>query len=212
MEETTDIIAKPETFGNFDLTRALEFLHLFPYEKWELSASPVEPSAALTINLQRAERQVTTGSNEWEQRLFMELIFLEALEQHQLRMWQEKQLDAGTSPFRGKVDFAFTPYQVRFATPYVLVSEAKKDDFEQGWGQCLMALKTAAILNDQAGRRFEVYGIVSSGRIWEFGQYTPDHKFYRSDAYTIGQPASILGILRVIFTACEANLIAGHAA
>lgn len=192
-----------ETFGNFDLTRAVEFLHLFPYQKWEIPFHSVQPGESLIINLRRAERQITTGSNEWEQRLFMELIFLEALENHNLRMWQEKPLDAGTAPFKGKVDFVFTPYQARFTMPYVIVSEAKKDDFEQGWGQCLIALKAAAILNEQTNYHFEMYGIVSSGRIWEFGKYTPDNRFYRSDAYTTAHTDNILGILAEIFTACD---------
>ncbi|MCP3931238.1 MAG: hypothetical protein GY705_19305 [Bacteroidetes bacterium] len=196
-----------ETFGNFDLTKALEVLHLFPYEKWNIPFHPVQPSESLTINLRRAERQIITGSNEWEQRLFMELIFLEALENHNIRMWQEKQLNAGISPFKGKVDFAFTPYQARFTTPYIIVSEAKKDEFEQGWGQCLMALKAAYMLNEQNGYHFEMYGIVSSGRIWEFGKYTQDNQFYRSDAYTTGQPELILGILGFIFAACEKLMV-----
>jgi len=192
-----------ETFGNFDLPRALDYLKLFPYPKWEIPFQSIPPTDALTINLRRAERQVTTGSNEWEQRLFMELIFLEAVENHDLRMWQEKNIDAGENPFKGKVDFVFTPYQAQFKTPYVLVSEAKKDDFEQGWGQCLMALKAAALLNEQAAHEFTLYGIVSSGRVWEFCKYTSEPKFYRSDAYTMAQPEAILGILALIFEECE---------
>lgn len=192
-----------ETFGNFDLTKALEFLQLFPYKKWEPGYQPVLPSESLLVSLRRAERQITTGSNEWEQRLFMELIFLEALEQHNIRMWQEKPLDAGEPPFRGKVDFAFTPYQARFVMPYIVVAEAKKDDFEQGWGQCLIALKTAHILNTQQGKSFDLFGIVSSGRIWEFGRYAANNQFLRSDAYSLGQLPAILGILAVIFSECE---------
>ncbi len=196
-----------ETFGNFDLARALEFLDLFPYLKWEIQFKPIQPSEALKINLRRAERQVAAGSNEWEQRLFMELIFLEALEDHDIRMWQEKQIDAGESPFRGKADFAFTPYQVSFKTPYIILAEAKKDDFEQGWGQCLMAVKAAQIVNEKGGYHFDVYGIVSSGKIWEFGKYTTANQFHRTDAYTIAQPELILGILDVIFTECEAHFV-----
>jgi hypothetical protein len=192
-----------ETFGNFDLTRALEFLQLFPYQKWEPVHQPVPPSEPLLVSLRRAERQITTGSNEWEQRLFMELIFLEALEHHNIRMWQEKPLDAGESPFRGKVDFAFTPYQARFTMPYIVVAEAKKDDFEQGWGQCLLALKTARLLNAQQGTCSDLFGIVSSGRVWEFGKYAASNQFLRSDAYSFGQLSSILGILSAIFSECE---------
>lgn len=192
-----------ETFGSYDLTKALEFLNLFPYHKWEIPFQPVSPSETLKISLRRAERQVISGSNEWENRLFLELIFLEALDNHNLRMWQEKNLDAGSPPFRGKANFVFTPYQARFTTPYVIVSEAKKDDFEQGWGQCLIALKAAAMLNEQAEHLFEMYGIVSTGRVWEFGKYTPDNPFYRSDAYTTVKPDMILGGLSTIFAACE---------
>ena len=129
-----------ETFGSFDLTRALEFLNLFPYFKWEIQFDAVPISDTLRVNLQRAARQIVAGSNEWEQRLFIEQLFLEAMENHNVRMWQEKQIDAGQAPFRGKVDFAFTPYQASFKTPFLLLAEAKKDDFEQGWGQCLISL------------------------------------------------------------------------
>jgi len=41
---------------------------------------------SLKLGLKRTERQVITGSNEWEQRLFMELVFLAALENHDIRM------------------------------------------------------------------------------------------------------------------------------
>ncbi len=197
------LLQPSETFGNFDLTKALEFLALFPYQKWDIPFQEIAPSEGLILNLQRAERQVTTGSNEWEQRLLMELIFLEALDHHNLRMWQEKQVDAGAAPFRGKVDFAFTPYQARFKSPFVIVAKAKKDDFEQGWGQCLMAMKAAAMLNEQAGHQHPLFGIVSTGKIWEFRQYTPDNTFARSEPVSIGQPESLLGILDMIFSACE---------
>lgn len=193
----------PETFGDFDFAKALEFLDLFPYFKWDTNASPLPASDILKVNLRRAERQVTTGSNEWEQRLFMELIFLEALENHRIRMWQEKPIDAGKSPFRGKADFVFTPYQASFKMPYIVLSEAKKDDFEKGWGQCLMAVKAAQLINEKSGYQFDIYGIVSSGKVWEFGKYTTNNQFYKTDAYSIGQLDVLLGILNQIFTDCE---------
>ncbi|MBT8420804.1 MAG: hypothetical protein KJO08_08095 [Gammaproteobacteria bacterium] len=194
---------KKQIFSDFDFAGALEFLHLFPYEKWEPKITPIQPTTSLMINLKRAERQITTDANEWEQRLFMELVFLEALENHNIRMWQEKSIDAGSSPFRGKVDFAFTSYRASFKLPYVVLSEAKKEDFEKGWGQCLMAAKATQLLNEQAGYRFDIHGIVSSGRIWEFGKYTTDNKFYKTDVYSLSQLDVLLGILHIIFDACD---------
>ncbi|MEM7533692.1 MAG: hypothetical protein AAF639_16025 [Chloroflexota bacterium] len=197
---------KSETFGDYDLARALDFLGLFPHVKWDIDAPAIPASENLKDNLKRAERQVTIGSNEWEQRLFMELIFLEALENHDLRMWQEKQVDAGKAPFRGKADFVFTQYQVSFKLPYIILCEAKKDDFEQGWGQCLMAAKASHMLNLQQGHNFDVHGIVSSGRVWEFGKYTTNNQFYKTDSYSILQLDTLLGVLDQIFTDCEANV------
>jgi hypothetical protein len=70
-----------------------------------------------------------------------------------------------------------------------------------------MALKAASLLNEQNNYHLEMYGIVSSGKIWEFGKYTPNNPFYRSDAYSIGQPELILGILEFIFSSCEKQMI-----
>nr|VFJ53443.1 MAG: hypothetical protein BECKFW1821B_GA0114236_10152 [Candidatus Kentron sp. FW] len=132
----------------------------------------------------------------------MELVFLEALENHDLRMWQERSIDTGSAPFRSKVDFAFTPYRTSFKLPYVVLSEAKKEDFDKGWGQCLMALRTTQLLNEKEGYRFELYGIVSSGRIWEFGKYTIDNRFYKTGTYSLEQLDTLLGILNRIFGEC----------
>ena len=99
-----------ETFSDYDITKAMAFLNLSHPLKWDIPLNSVSPSDFLTVGLREAERQVIIGSNEWEQRLFMELIFLEALRGSNLKMWQEKQIDGGESPFRGKVDFADTGY------------------------------------------------------------------------------------------------------
>jgi hypothetical protein len=195
-----------ETFSDYDITKAMAFLNLSHPLKWDIPLNAVTPSDFLTVGLREAERQVIIGSNEWEQRLFMELIFLEALRGRNLKMWQEKQIDGGESPFRGKVDFAFTPYHIAFKSPYLILSEAKKEDFEQGWGQCLMAMKACQMMNEKEEHKFDVYGIVSTGMFWEFGKYTTDHQFYKTGGYTLTQPDIILGILDYLFTECERRI------
>jgi len=101
----------------------------------------------------------------------------------------------------------FSPYQASFKLPYVVLSEAKKDNFEQGWGQCLMAIKASQIINKKDGYNFNIYGIVSNGKIWEFGKYTQNNEFLKTEAYTISQSEVILGILSEIFTDCERALV-----
>src|SRR5262245_36615949 len=48
--------------------------------------------------------------------------------------------------------------------PLVVIAEAKKNDFEQGWGQCLAELVAAQKINGD-GRR-TVFGIVTDGKLW----------------------------------------------
>src|SRR5207249_11764991 len=51
--------------------------------------------------------------------------------------------------------------------PYLLVVEAKKDDFDAGWGQCLAAMLAAQRMNEHPDR--DVFGCVSNGDLWQFG-------------------------------------------
>jgi len=59
-----------------------------------------------------------------------------------------------------------------FDIPYLLVVEAKRDDFPLGWGQCLAAMRAAQKINGQLGE--EIFGIATNGRAWEFGQLRGD--------------------------------------
>lgn len=50
--------------------------------------------------------------------------------------------------------------------PVLIAVEAKKDNFQEGWGQCAAAMIAAKKLNNQDN--ITIYGIVSNGEIWEF--------------------------------------------
>jgi hypothetical protein len=52
--------------------------------------------------------------------------------------------------------------------PYLLVMEAKLDDFGKAWGQCLAAMLAAQKLHTTPDK--PVYGITTNGRSWEFGE------------------------------------------
>jgi len=40
-------------------------------------------------------------------------------------------------------------------------------------------LHPSQIINKKEGYNFNIYGIVSSGKIWEFGKYTKDNEFLK---------------------------------
>ncbi len=52
--------------------------------------------------------------------------------------------------------------------PYLLVAEAKLDDFERAWGQCAAAMLAAQKLNQAPD--VPIYGIATNGKAWEFGR------------------------------------------
>lgn len=53
-------------------------------------------------------------------------------------------------------------------SPIIVVVEAKRSDFIEGWGQCLAGLAAAQKINDD--NTIPVYGIVTDGALWEFGK------------------------------------------
>jgi hypothetical protein len=84
-------------------------------------------------------------------------------------------------------------------TPLVMIAEAKKNDFEQGWGQCLAELVAAQRLNRDPA--FPVYGIVTDGNLWQFGKLVEAVLTKNLNDYTIGNWARLFGALSFIFEA-----------
>ncbi|OAD23062.1 hypothetical protein THIOM_001114 [Candidatus Thiomargarita nelsonii] len=52
--------------------------------------------------------------------------------------------------------------------PIVLIVEAKQNDFNEGWGQCLAELVASQKLSQN--EESKVYGIVTDGEVWQFGK------------------------------------------
>jgi hypothetical protein len=77
----------------------------------------------------------------------------------------------GTGELQGVPDYYFSrrpPLGLVPDKPYVLLVEAKKDDFDAGWAQCLVAMLAAQKLNGHPTT--VIHGCVSNGRVWEFGK------------------------------------------
>lgn len=92
-----------------------------------------------------------------------------------------------------------------FEKPYFLVVEAKKDDFIKGWGQCLAEMVAMQKINNQPSQT--LFGVVSNGKIWEFGKlndnlFTKDTRYY-----TISNIEKLLSALNYIFYQCQQEQI-----
>ena len=79
--------------------------------------------------------------------------------------------------------------------------EAKKNDFEQGWGQCLEELVAAQNINDDPDT--PVYGIVSDGERWQFGKLTGDVFTRHKTSFSLDNTPTLFGAINAIFKAAS---------
>jgi len=89
--------------------------------------------------------------------------------------------------------------------PLVVVVEAKKNDFEQGWGQCLAELVTAQKINNNVN--VPVHGIVTDGELWKFGKLVRDIFVGNIDGYTVASLTRLFGALNFIFQSIDIEII-----
>ena len=82
--------------------------------------------------------------------------------------------------------------------PLLAVVEAKQNDFEQGWGQCLAELVALQKLNNLA-TEFTYYGIVSDGNLWQFGKLRGQLFVQETSSFTLDQLEHIFGALVYVF-------------
>ena len=81
--------------------------------------------------------------------------------------------------------------------PLLIVTEAKKNDFEQGWAQCLSELVAAEYLNNN--NNLPVYGIVTDGKLWEFGKLFKKEFTKNIEVFTVTKLPLLFGALKFVF-------------
>ncbi|NES74651.1 MULTISPECIES: hypothetical protein [Okeania] len=90
-------------------------------------------------------------------------------------LWSHKFITYDTK-LNGAPDYLFSTKSELGKTvlgfPIVVVVEAKKNDFSEGWGQCLAELIAVQKLNK--AEELAVYGIVTDGELWQFGKLVSD--------------------------------------
>jgi hypothetical protein len=84
-------------------------------------------------------------------------------------------------------------------TPLIILVEAKKNDFEQGWGQCLAELVAAQKINDNP--EFPVYGIVSDGTWWQFGRLVCGNFTQNRTSFGVDNLPLLFGAVDALFKA-----------
>ncbi|MEG4941169.1 hypothetical protein [Microcoleus sp. F4-D5] len=88
-----------------------------------------------------------------------------------------------------------------FDRPYFVIIEAKQDDFEAGWAQCLAEAIAAQRLNDKPEQ--DVFGIVSNGKLWQFGKLKTNVFTLNKKSYLIDDLDKLFAAINYVFQQCE---------
>lgn len=86
-------------------------------------------------------------------------------------------------------------------TPLIMLVEAKKNDFEVGWGQCLAELVAAQKINEDA--EHPVYGIVSDGTFWQIGHLVGETFTQNRTSFSVDNLPTLFGAIDSVFEAAK---------
>lgn len=90
-------------------------------------------------------------------------------------------------------------------TPYAMIMEAKKNDFDAGWGQCLAAMQSIQTLNGESRR--VVYGAVSDGFLWRFGELREQTFAHHPMPYHLERLEELLAALNRLLELCRQQVL-----
>lgn len=194
-------------FSSFTLKEAMQLLGIEVLLPWVIEASPRPPSALFLDHLQRL-RVFDTARTERAKELLVDAYCQESLPfDYALKLWKSAPLSS--DGLTGVVDYLLTPYRDYIDTPLLCVMEAKKDDFEHGLAQVLVAMYTCCQLNAAQQIYHPLYAIVTNGDSWRFYRYE-DGQVYESEIYVRTGHNTLLGVLDAIFALCHQNRQAQH--
>ena len=112
-------------------------------------------------------------------------------------------------PLQGTPDFFFsrrTSLGLVPDHPCVLVVEAKRDDFDAGWGQCLAAMVAAQRAQRLARRG--VYGCVTNGQGWQFGKLFDEEFTQELRSFVLSNLPELFGVWHHVFTLAREQALA----
>jgi hypothetical protein len=98
-------------------------------------------------------------------------------------------------------------------SPILVAIEAKKDDFELGWGQCAAEMRAVQLLNATTKGAVEldeyvVFGIVTNGEIWQFGKLEGNILTQEIAYFGIGDLDALFGALTFVMEECKKQVVA----
>ncbi len=94
--------------------------------------------------------------------------------------------------------------KIVFDRPYFILVEAKQDNFDAAWGQCLAEMMAAQRLNENS--QIVVFGITSNGDRWQFGKLENSTFTLNNTFYTIQELDKLFAAVNDVFQQCASQL------
>lgn len=166
-------------------------------------AEKITPSTWLQETLRKG-RELGFGSEKSRSERLVTPILLELSDRnnHSFSIYSGLNLDIDQSQgLNGECDFIFSFSRIQdFVTaPIFCITEAKKQDLEQGTVQCSAQLIAARRFNELEGNQLPtLYGCSTTGIEWRFLKYEHDEIFLDEERYLISDLDRLLGVLQCI--------------
>ena len=91
--------------------------------------------------------------------------------------------------------FSLSSSQLTLSAPVIAIVEAKNDNINSGFGQCMAEMLAAQIYNQQKQKPIKaIHGCVTTGSIWRFLKLVDNTVFLDNNEYYLDQLDKILGI------------------
>jgi hypothetical protein len=191
-------------YSAFTLKDAAQLVSARQFTPWQPDVPPRPPSDFLKEDLRRLQA-FDLETTESAKTLLIDALFAEIVPNYErLKVWKSVLLE--TDSLTGVADYLIAPHYVYLAMPLLCVAEAKRDDFVQGRAQCLAEMYACAWNNQQEGRSIEIFGIVSSGQVWQFYRLTPAGAVSESELFTTARLPELLGMLDYVCAECAKNV------
>jgi len=191
------------SFKNFKSISDVQQRYPIYYRETEfISNSPLRPSQTFLEDYAFNMEHLDVLNSESSRRENLIYPILKDVYKHyaeNLSLWNEKPLRYN-KVLNGIPDYMISvrsPFGKTFLEkPLLVLIEAKKNDFELGWGQCLAELIAAQKLNEDP--TLPVYGIVTDGITWQFGKLIDDRFITNKSVYTHSDMDPLFGSLNYI--------------
>lgn len=89
--------------------------------------------------------------------------------------------------------------------PLGMFVEAKRNDFDAGWAQCLAAMDAAQRVNGRPER--VIHGVVSDGFVWQFGKLQGRTLVQNPTEYTLSRLDELFAALNHVFELCREQVL-----